>query len=404
LVRHYSVILLLLWPFCLAIAGGSIYSANGLGETLVLGSARTVGLGGGGLALADTQGANFSNPALVALIPNTQVALGGRLAFWSTTSGGQTDADAESGWELFQLCFPVSPVWKVGLCLVPTRRMDVRTFRSAEFAQEYQAYEERIRNAGGEAEAQFVTGVHVSRLFSCGLTVGYAFRRLERWTTVDFSSSDWQDAEFHFDDSWHSWIVTAGALVQPLPRLSIGALFRPRQTGTWISDFSYIHQDSVAETRRSVSGPGEWGAGMAFEFVPGWMAVGDGRFGLWKKGDLGPNDPRTPVAPYWLSLGVERLARAGTRISPMQKWGCRGGLFYRRQYWPEQNGETVTDIGGALGFSVPAPAQRGVLHFAGEVGRRGSESYGALETFVRFSLTVEMNERWFQRTKPRTPQ
>jgi len=184
----------------------------------------------------------------------------------------------------------------------------------------------------------------------------------------------------------------------------LGAIFRPRQSGNWLTRFSYSRQDSVAEEEQSGTGPGEWGGGVALEFSPGWVVVGDGRFGLWEKGDLGPRDSRTPQSPLWLSLGVERLARAGVRGAPLQRWSYRAGLFYRQHYWPEQNGESAVDLGGALGFSVPAPAQRGTFHFAGEVGRRGSEKFGALETFVRLSLTVEMNERWFQRTKPRIPE
>ncbi|MBM3324941.1 MAG: hypothetical protein FJY66_04670, partial [Calditrichaeota bacterium] len=211
MVRHYSIILLFLFcPLHLALAGGSVYSANGLGEPLVLGGARIVGLGGGGLALADTQGANFSNPALVALIPGAQVAFGGNLGIWSTQRGDETDTDAEAGWQLFHLCFSVSPIWKMGLAVVPTRRMDVRTFQWDQYA--YKVYEERTRNVGGEAEAQFLTGLRLSEKVSFGVAIGYAFRRLERWTTIDFSSSDWRDAEFHFDDTWRSWVPTVGVL------------------------------------------------------------------------------------------------------------------------------------------------------------------------------------------------
>lgn len=402
MVRYSSiVVLLLIGSSYLAWAGGSIYSANGLGETLVLGGTRIVGLGGGGLALADSHGANFSNPALVALIPRTQVRLGGRLAFWSTTSGGETDADAEAGWQAFHLCFPLTPIWKFGFGFVPMRRMDVRTFEWREF--EYEPYEERVKSTGGETIAQFVSGLRFSQQFSFGVAVGYAFRRQERWTMIEFESSDWQDAEFHFDDSWRAWMVTIGALYQPHPRFSLGARFRPRQQGNWTTKDSYANQDSVAETQESGDGPGDWGAGVAWGFSPGWMAVADGWLGQWKAGDLGPRDARTPVRPVWLALGVERLARFGPRISPWNNWGYRAGLFYRQHHWPEQNGQTAADVGGAAGVSIPASGHRGTLHLAGEFGQRGSEDFGARETFVRFSLMVEMSERWFQRPKPRIP-
>lgn len=403
MVRYYSIAVLLLLSFPHFVqAGGSVYGANGLGETLVAGGARVIGLGGGGLALADSHGANFSNPALLALVPGAQVRLGGHLAYWSTKSGGITDADAEIEWQSFYLAFPLTSAWKVGFGLLPVRRMDVRTFGWQELAN--QSYEERIRFYGGEAEAQFVSGLTISPHFSAGLAIGYAFRRSERWTTVDFVSSDWQDAEFHFDDTWRGWAVTLGALYEVHPKLSLGLIFRPRQQGNWVTRFSYINQDSVAELEESGEGPGEWGVGIAWKVAEGWMLVGDGRSGLWKTGDLGPRDPRTPVSPLWLSAGVERLARSETHGSPLQKWGYRAGIFYRQQHWPEQNGEKVVDLGGAVGLSVPAPAQRGAIHLAAEVGRRGSEKFGALETFTRFTLMIELNEQWFQRPKPRIPQ
>jgi hypothetical protein len=402
LVPHRLLILLLLvGPWHLVHAGGSIYSANGLGEPLIVGGARIVGLGGGGLALADSHGANFSNPALVALIPRTEARLGGRLAFWSTTSAGETDADAEAGWQAFQLCFPLTPIWKFGLGFVPVRRMDVRTYEWRVY--EHQVYEERMRFAGGETVAQILNGFRFSPQLSLGVAVGYAFRRQERWTTIDFSPTDWQDAEFHFDDTWRGWMVTIGALCQPHPRLSFGAVFRPRQQGNWVTRHSYANQDSVAEEEESGSGPGELGAGVAWEFSQRWMAVADGWVGQWKKGDLGPRDDRTPVQPVWFSVGVERLARFGPRLSPWQKWGYRAGLFYRQHYWPEQNGEKAADIGGAVGVSIPVSNRAGAFHLAAEVGQRGSETFGAREIFTRFSLMVEANERWFQRPKPRVP-
>lgn len=402
MVRYSSiVILLLIGAWSLLWAGGSIYSENGLGEALPLGGTRIDGLAGGGLALADSFGANFSNPATIALVPRTQVRLGGRVVFWSVSKDQETDLDAESGWQAFHLCFPLTPIWKFGFGLVPTRRMDVRTFEWQEI--ESQNYEKRVRSTGGEAEVQMINGLQFSPRLSVGVAIGYVFRRYERWTSIDFISSQWKDAEFHFDDTWRGWVTTIGVLYQPHPRLSLGALFRPRQSGNWNMKFSYAEQDSIAETEESGSSPGEVGFGVAWRFSPRWMIVGDSRIGQWKDGDLGPRDSRRPENPLWLSIGFERLARFGSRVSPFDKWGYRAGLFYRKHYWPRQNGEDAIDIGGALGFSIPAPGRKGALHFAGEIGRRGSEDFGAQETFMRFSIMLEANERWFVRSKPRIP-
>ncbi len=402
MVRYSTIIILLfIGSWTLAWAGGSIYGANGLGETLPPGGTRAAGLAAGGLALADSQGANFSNPALLGLIERTQVRLGGRMAFWSTTSAGETDADADAGIQEFYLCFPLSSIWKFGFGFIPMRQMDIRTFEWKTTGA--QTYEERTRSSGGEAEVQIVNAFKFSPRFSIGVAVGYAFRRYERWTIIDFQSSDWQDAEFHFDDSWRGWATTIGLVYQPHPNLSLGVLYHPRLDGNWTTQFSYSEQDSVDEAEKSGRSPGEWGAGAALRFAKRWMVVGDARAGLWQEGDLGPRDTRTPVNPLWLSVGVERLALTKTRISSFEKWGYRAGFFYRKHYWPEQNGETVLDFGGTAGVTIPAPEQRGFLHLAAEVGKRGSEEFGAEETFFRFSLMLEAHESWFKRPKPRLP-
>jgi hypothetical protein len=72
-------------------------------------------------------------------------------------------------------------------------------------------------------------------------------------------------------------------------------------------------------------------------------------------------------------------------------------------YWTNAAGDAVSETGITLGTSAPIGSWRGRLHVAFELGKRGSEDFGATETYLRTSIQIEMSELWFQRGKPRAP-
>ncbi|RPH93212.1 hypothetical protein EHM69_10875, partial [candidate division KSB1 bacterium] len=97
-----------------ALAGGSVFSANNLGEQCVGGGVRAQGLGGGGFALLDSLSFNTTNPALSALLPRTTLRMSGQIGLWSTTGlDGRKDTDGEFQWQDLCVYFPVTHIWKI---------------------------------------------------------------------------------------------------------------------------------------------------------------------------------------------------------------------------------------------------------------------------------------------------
>jgi hypothetical protein len=89
------------------------------------------------------------------------------------------------------------------------------------------------------------------------------------------------------------------------------------------------------------------------------------------------------VKPGGGSSGRSVIYRAGLRYSP-------GGLRLRNQSIPE--------AGIHLGLGIPLRRSVSVLNFGLEAGRWGTLRQGLLrEDFVRFNLSLNLNDRWFIR-------
>jgi hypothetical protein len=395
-----------------AFAGGSVFSANGIGEQQVGGGVRTLALGGGGFALRDSMSFNSLNPGLVAFAPRTTMRMAGEVGFWNTTSNGTTDSDGEMSWRDIRLYMPLTSRWKIGAGVEPTRRQDLHTIGdlSAVFPDTAQRYEERVTWSGSTVDVKFDNAYRFSDRLGLGVSVIYSVLHNERSAIVDFESSSFQDARFNETNTFRGWALAVGGYYRFNDKLSVGGFYRPRGTGNRTTELAKSGTDSTIKTDGRADSPGEFGLGVSCKLSPSLVSVADLWMGQWKAGDYGiaaatPNGT-APRNPTFVSVGLERLARRGPLYSGFDLWSYRAGLFYRQHYWATESGDAVTDIGLSFGTSIPVAKSAGWLHWAGELGKRGMDEkkLGATETFFRFSFQVEIGETWFQRSRPRAPE
>lgn len=402
-----------------AVAGGSIFSANGVGEELADGGIRAQGLAGGGYGWSDSAGFNTANPALAAFLTRSSLRVGGQIGFWTTMADGRTDADAEFIWKDFALYFPVSQRWVIGLGASPRRQMDIKTFtpRRAVFTNKDSDtvstvdYEERNVWRGSTVDLRLDNAFRIHDRLAIGLSLQYVVLRNERRRTLDFptvvSNDYYFDAAYRESEVFRGWSPVLGIYYSPMDRLGLGLAFRPRSRGDWSYEFQKFGSSVPAKAARSGDDPGNLRAGFSYRLHSRLMAVGDLRTGFWTRDNFGPLSEAngTPENPLFLSLGFERLPGRAPRYVGFQTWALRGGAYYRKHYWPLQAGQAVEDLGITGGLSAPLANARGYLHWSLEAGLRGMDesALGASETFVRTALQIELGEKWFERSRSRIP-
>jgi hypothetical protein len=98
---------------------------------------------------------------------------------------------------------------------------------------------------------------------------------------------------------------------------------------------------------------------------------------------------------YKFALGGEYTPQAANSFKYLQRITYRAGFVYGADPYVIR-GEHPTTVMGTLGVSLPFKRTTDRLHLALEFGRRTSKTEGAIrENFVRFSLGLSLNDKWF---------
>jgi len=274
-------------------------------------------------------------------------------------------------------------------------------------------YEERDVWQGSTVDWRIDNAVRVNEDWSLGLSVIYTVLHNERTRTLDMTEavrySYYFDTEYKEVETFRQWSPVIGVHGRLNARWGIGAAMRPRSRGLWRYEYYRNGREPVEERNRHAYSPADLKLGVSWRFADQTVAVADFNLGQWSRESMGLIAEKAgagdPVNPLFLSLGIERMAGNTPGQTGFENWGLRGGCYFRKHYWPEQNGETVEDLGLTAGFSVPIGSGLSRLHTALDLGMRGfdKDKLGAKETYFRFSLQAEIGEMWFQRTRPRVP-
>jgi len=397
-------------------AGGSIFSANSVGEQMVAGGTRAAGLGGGGYGLSDSIAFNSENPALAAFVTKATFRVAGQFGYWQSSSGGRNDTDGETVWKDLRLYLPMSSKWRLGFGAEPRERVDLNTFgdHAAMFGDTSLVhYEERNVWQGGNIELRIDNAFLLGERAAVGVGMVYSILDNSSTHTLDFDNvsetSYYRDAAYGQTETYRGWTADVGAFWQATSCLGIGAAYRPRASGNWTFEFEKNGADSLLKRNKRGELPGHVLFGLSYLLSSRVIGVADMQLGQWKAGDLGAQenitDTRKPENPLFLSVGIERMIGRSVVKPGLNNWGLRGGLYYRKHYWPLENGSAIEDLGVSLGVSAPLSGSQSFLHWAIELGKRGmnENKLGASETFIRSSLEIEVTENWFVRTRPRIP-
>jgi hypothetical protein len=410
-------------------ATDSPYSRYGIGDIPLGGFVKNNGFGGLGIAYRNALNINLANPASYSAIILTTFETGASATFtkFKTETLEQNKSDATFSY--FALGFPVvKNKWGAALGLVPFSNVGYKIFdpqSDANAGDVLFTYD----GSGGLNQVFIGNSVNLLDNLSAGVNASYLFGSLKRISKVEFYGSNFLNSrftetttmgDFHFDfgiqyvadslpkkikaDSTRSKIKSDRSLTfgftysLPTNLSSEKSFLHERYQSTGILVFVKDTTENTEGVKGTIKLPYSIGFGAAFRQGSKWLIGVESSLQNWEdfssfgEGDVLKNSLR-------INTGAQYIPDERAMKSYWQSVQYRLGFFYNKTYLQLKNSQ-LNEFGATLGLGFPVRKGLSMIQVAAQFGRRGTTENNLIqEDFVRISLGITFNDRWFIKPK-----
>lgn len=395
------------------------YSKYGLGELLNGNNASVRGMGNITSAYKNPYVLNTDNPASYSYLQRTTFELGGSGVSRSINGSGLSYRTGTASLSYLTLGFPVGKNGGLVLGFKPystSHYLMVDTVTSA-----VGQIQRRYSGDGGLSYA-YLGGGAKYKGFSVGFNAGYmfgSFRNMSLAVPVDtpYTRTTYTAAFVNYNRIGGVYWKVGAAYEHKLDSvytLRIGGTFAMNQNlferlnayeissynlgDTLINDTTY----NSGEAHGHLTLPMSFSIGAIISKSDKWSAGIDFSSTQWSGFNSTPDTMvkiGVGTGAYRLSLGGEYTPDMNSIRNYLARVTYRLGLYYGTDYLKLYN--TVLPVYGATaGASLPFRRSQSQLHFAVDVGRLGTTEKNLMQHgFVRFTLGVSINDRWFIQKK-----
>ncbi|MDZ7288866.1 MAG: hypothetical protein ONB44_04240 [candidate division KSB1 bacterium] len=371
---------------------GSFYSRHGIGLLRYRDGVKAIGMGGAGLAIADSISFYFLNPATMARVNFSRIQ--GDFLYERTNvtlqdgTGMFHDANVNS----LGLAIPVKRGSVLAFGVRPYSRSDF------EFSQRDSSntYEEILRGTGGVNEVYF--GITATwGAWRTGLTTDFYFGRINRIWRVNFASQEFNNTE----DVTNNHVTGIGVHLGVQTQLGKWRLGGAAGLPTRLNVKTTLSTNTGFENETHTGKlklPLWWGVGLGYAPNRHWLMGADWRTQQWSK--VKPDEflGVQGVDSYDLLCGVEATPSFDPLDGYFKRMSYRVGGAYRKLPYEEPAGKNLHEWTVSLGLGLPFSGGYNRIDLAVELGKRGSFSDNiAEENLVLVYLAIIGGERWFQR-------
>ena len=383
-------------------AAGSIFSGlGGYGVFENFTSSRAAGMGQAGLALEDSIALNFVNPAALAGIQQTRLAVGGFVSRQWIRSHQAEDLDDWAQVEYFSLALRLRRGLALGFFLAPYSRVDYQYAR--DWTVGGVPYYLNYQGSGGLSRAAMQAAVGLGPWGQLGGGLSVIWGQVEDQIGSYSSASGDADVEFINTGQWLAFGGSLGFLLQPVNRLALAGTFEPEvpiQLDRTSETTGYTAGDSIATSQAEYRLAARYSLGLSYLLASHWLVAGQLNYSPWGELKDLPEDPSVYQDAYVLAAGVEwtpgawNSDRLASRLQ--YRWGFRWETGYARSQGSAIDGYFVT---AGLGF--PLHQGRDRLDVSLEYGVRGDLSLNdGQESILKIRLGLNLGGTWFVRPKP----
>lgn len=404
---------------------GSVYSRFGLGELRTAPTSQAAALGGGGFALRSLFYANFANPATLGDQTLTRLSISGMLHRTDQrdeqdNSSRQADLSLGS----VQLSLPLyNQKLGVGLQLAPYSKVAYTTGSEGVFIsplQDTTAFTTQFDGSGGLHRVDVSAGWQISEAFAVGASLNGIFGVISESRTTNFASTELLNSQFKTSTRVYGFGASVAAQ-GTLGRFSAGGVLsipiqlealRTRTLG------ASLDADTLGtELSGTLTLPLSLQGGMAYRFSPQVLVIADLVYEPWTSFESSlpwpgygcPTGQACSGSLNYLkdrlrvSGGIEFLPAGARFFAPYRdRVSYRLGGYYDPSYVLPLDGRPLSTIGVTGGLSLPTLLPGTHVDVVLEAGLRGEAERNMIQDrFYKFSVTVNIGERWFERTRLR---
>lgn len=397
----------------------SPYTLYGIGDMYRPGSVANKGMGGLTYGVRDPLGINSYNPAALSIQDSLVVLLdfaAGSKNTYSKSLSGTTSANAfYFDYVDFSLRIAPDLTINVGLSPVSDIGYDIERKESdPNLIYEQGDIKYSYAGEGGINQLHWGAGYKLFSKFSVGVNMHYYFGSINRYySTEHTTSSDFSNifsdsktkiskigftfgAQFHTRLS-NTTFLTLGAIYQPKTILPS----RKETTTITVSDIATDTARKVTSQVKDIFMPETFGIGFTLRKADKLVIGADYSYQNWE----GFNFDGTSNN-YSFSAGKSHIYNVGFEYTPkinnmknnFLRWNYRAGLRYVSTFM-NCNGQNIKEQSLFFGVGIPLTRRFGSkINAAFEVGQRGTTKNGLVkETFVTFSIGINIFDIWFQK-------
>jgi hypothetical protein len=385
------------------VAAQSFYSTHGFGLTNYFISGKSIGMGGTGLAVFEDMSQNYLNPATLSALSSTTIS--GNFVHETVDLTSATDKAAVTNTNVqgVQFSFPIQTnraAFAMGL--MPFSFIGYAAQGDGD--QDGKTYTEEVSGTGGLNAAFVSLAISPFRMVTLGISGLYYFGQLRNLWQVDFTPgnpTDAPDVRDEVSQTVKGPNYRLGITVRLTPKLYIAAIYSPSQA---LKNKKYIQLVNRLEFSDFIDDrvdlPRVFGVGTSFLVTRKLQLALDFYTEQWSKTDMTEqgyiNDSRR--VGIGIDFSPRRFSRQFVSSSYWSRVAYRIGFYYRDLGLEAPAQEKVTEIFGTIGLGLPIKSALARFDFSLEVGKRGSKTSNPFEEMVvRFTGSVTVGERWFQR-------
>ncbi|OGU56570.1 MAG: hypothetical protein A2V66_14365 [Ignavibacteria bacterium RBG_13_36_8] len=410
-MKPIKYFLFLLIPLSIYANGGSVYSRYGIGNLILLNSARNLGLGSIGFAVTDGNYINSLNPASWNILPMTRFEAGLKYSGISLRDNNNSNLYSDVVFSGFVIGFPIDRELGISLVggLIPYSNVEYEVIQNLQSPGIDDDYILDLKGNGGVNKFFIGASYRLPFDVSIGASLEYYTGKIEYTSKIDFATgSQYKDAVYLDKYIYRGVGFNLGLISNDLSellginnlenlRIGINYNFSPTlKTDTTLYTGSSVGSKQIESALVDSEIPSRLGIGVSLLWNKNYLFLFDYILQPWSEFKFANENSNYLTNFSRMSLGFEYKNRTVRFSNAWEQISLRCGLSYEQsQYSFYGTNINEYSIYGGLSFPIGIESS---IDFGIQYGMRGTTDNNLLkENIFNAFLSINFGELWFIR-------